>query len=75
MQKGEGINGDASHNPYVYLVQEHGGLDILEELEEHQSKAVWKKAKRIVDDYWDSENDEEVDVSLAVLLCVKGEHV
>lgn len=49
----------ASENPYAIKVEECGGLDSLEKLQEHPNRDIYEKAVRLLEDFFDAE--EEVD--------------
>jgi len=56
-------------NAYADIVEECGGLDTLEELQRHENEEVYEKSVKLLQDYFESEEDDgmgmapEVDAS------------
>lgn len=46
-------------NPYAILVEEAGGLDLINNLQDHKEFEIYTKAKDIIDKYFDGEEEDE----------------
>ncbi|KAK1316862.1 Importin subunit alpha-1 [Acorus calamus] len=57
LEKESGDNGEV--NLYAHLVDECEGLDKIEGLQSHNSSEIYEKAVRILERYWDEDEDEE----------------
>lgn len=55
-------SGKTGANPYVELVNECGGLDKIENLQEFDNDEVYKKAIEILESYWDEEDQNEAPI-------------
>lgn len=53
---------EKGENPFTYIVEECGGLDIIETLQEHQNQNVYDLAVKILEDYFQL---EEIDLNSA----------
>mmetsp|Transcript_19747 Transcript_19747/g.50133 ORF Transcript_19747/g.50133 Transcript_19747/m.50133 type:complete len:532 (+) Transcript_19747:94-1689(+) len=54
-----------THNRYAAIVENAGGLDTIEELQNHDNEDIYSKAIHIIEEYFDGEeNDEEADPNL-----------
>eukprot|EP00903_Cladosiphon_okamuranus_P019512 g17943.t1 len=58
---------DSEHDglPCVQMVDESGGLDRLEQLQEHENTNVYEKAVQIIERFYGCEDDEEDDADVA----------
>jgi len=45
-------------NQYADLVEECGGLDILEDLQRHENEEIYEKSVRLLQEYFESEEDD-----------------
>jgi importin subunit alpha-1 len=50
---------NTDENPYARLVEEAGGLDKLEELQNHPSEEIYKKAVDILEKFYQAEEDDQ----------------
>ena len=50
---------EADPTAYSDLVDEAGGMELLEELQQHDSEKVYKKAVAIIEKYFGGEEDED----------------
>jgi importin subunit alpha-6/7 len=55
------IPGNTNTNPYAVLVEDAGGLDSLETLQDHQSEDISSKAIEILSSYFEAASDNEED--------------
>ncbi|XP_020108788.1 importin subunit alpha-4-like [Ananas comosus] len=55
-------SGKTGTNPYVELVNECGGLDKIENLQEFDNDEVYKKAIEVLESYWDEEDQNEAPI-------------
>ncbi|CBJ31635.1 conserved unknown protein [Ectocarpus siliculosus] len=51
--------------PWVQMFDESGGLDRLEQLQEHENRAVYDKAIEIIERFYGCEDDDEEDAHVA----------
>eukprot|EP01117_Protostelium_nocturnum_P003800 TRINITY_DN15063_c0_g1_i1.p1 TRINITY_DN15063_c0_g1~~TRINITY_DN15063_c0_g1_i1.p1 ORF type:complete len:528 (-),score=216.69 TRINITY_DN15063_c0_g1_i1:261-1844(-) len=54
-----GANHKSGNNPYCLAIEEADGLDVIEQLQEHESSEIYERAQRILEDYFDTEEDDE----------------
>lgn len=52
------LNAD-DHSKYSELIDEAGGLDLIEGLQEHENEEVYQRAVRIIETYFGLDEDEE----------------
>jgi len=45
-------------NQFAEMIEEHGGLDTLEELQRHENEEIYEKSVKILQDYFESEEDD-----------------
>ncbi|KAF7721683.1 Importin alpha subunit (Karyopherin alpha subunit) (Serine-rich RNA polymerase I suppressor protein) [Apophysomyces ossiformis] len=57
----EKVNTVDNLNPYVALVEECGGADIIHSLQTHNNAEIYKKAYHIIDKFFTSEHEEHED--------------
>lgn len=50
-----------STNSYCDIVEESGGLDALENLQRHDNEEIYNKSMRILQEYFESEEDDDVE--------------
>ncbi|KAI8875694.1 ARM repeat-containing protein [Backusella circina FSU 941] len=46
-------------NPYALLIEECGGLDLIQQLQAHENTDIYKKTYQIIDKYFNDEEDEQ----------------
>jgi hypothetical protein len=46
-------------NPYALLIEECGGLDMIQQLQVHENNDVYKKTFQIIDKYYNDEEDDQ----------------
>jgi len=50
-------------NPYVSIIEECDGLEVIEKLQTHASEAIYERAQKLLENYFDAEDvDENADV-------------
>ncbi|EOA34843.1 hypothetical protein CARUB_v10022422mg [Capsella rubella] len=64
-EKNMGNNNAGDMNHYAVLIEEAGGLDKMEDLENHDNSEIYDKAVKIMETYWLEEDDEAVQQSLS----------
>jgi importin subunit alpha-1 len=52
-------SGGNANNPIVDLITELGGLDAIEQLQDHDNHNIYQKAVRIIEMYFGGEEEEE----------------
>lgn len=52
-------------NKYAEFVEECGGLDLIEELQRHDNEEIYNKAVNILQIYFDTQEEDEEDTTLA----------
>jgi len=52
-------------NKYAEFVEECGGLDLIEELQRHENEEIYNKAVNILQIYFDSQEEDDEDPTLA----------
>lgn len=55
----EVLNSPDTANPYAIFVEEAGGLDLINNLQDHEEFEIYTKAKDIIDKYFDGEEEAE----------------
>jgi len=58
-------------NPFTVNVENCGGLKALEDLQRHPNSAVYTKALKILEDYFELEEDENSDLIQAIMQCTQ----
>jgi len=58
--KQEAVENNSCNNGYANLVEECGGLDNLEALQRHENEEIYEKAVKIIQEYFDSEEDDDI---------------
>lgn len=53
------VSGGQESNPIVDLISDLGGLDAIEQLQDHDNHAIYQKAVRIIETYFGGEEDTE----------------
>jgi hypothetical protein len=56
-------------NPFVVIVEESGGLKVLEDLQSHPNPSVYQKALGLLENYFDLEEDESDSLLKAIKEC------
>jgi len=58
--------GNGCENKFAMMVEEHDGLDILEELQRHENEEVYDKSVRILQEFFESEEDDGMGMDPAI---------
>lgn len=53
-------------NKFAEMIEEHGGLDTLEELQRHENEEVYEKSVKILQEYFESEEDDGMGMAPAI---------
>jgi len=54
----ESFMNERGTNPFADILEECGGLNKLEELQEHPNNAIYEKARQVIETYFELEADE-----------------
>jgi len=57
---------NGGENKFAMMVEEHDGLDILEELQRHENEEVYDKSVKILQDFFESEEDDGMGMDPAI---------
>jgi len=57
---------NSDDNKFAVMVEEHDGLDILEELQRHENEEIYEKSVRILQEFFESEEDDGMGMDPAV---------
>jgi len=71
-QAAERIPGGPGFNPYLALVEDAGGLDKLEALQEHPNEDVYRKAGSLLEEFFDAAEERAEDAALAPAAVAAG---
>lgn len=55
-------NSDEGLNMYAIIVEECGGLEIIQELQNHDNEEIFKKAYHLIDRYFSEDEEEDADM-------------
>lgn len=55
-------NSDEGLNMYAIIVEECGGLEIIQELQNHDNEEIFKKAYHLIDRYFSDDEEEDADM-------------
>jgi importin subunit alpha-6/7 len=55
-------NSDEGLNMYAIIVEECGGLEIIQELQNHDNEEIFKKAYHLLDRYFSEDEEEDADM-------------
>jgi len=56
---GKKMESETGTNQYALMIEEAGGLDKIENLQQHENHEVYQKAYNIIDKYYSDDNEEE----------------
>ncbi|CAE7617116.1 IMPA1 [Symbiodinium microadriaticum] len=64
--------GNAANNPMASLVAEQGGVERIEELQNHEHHNIYQRAVKIIETYFGGEEEEEGDIAPEVVSSAFG---